>query len=106
MDAVTLYSTWPTLDSAAAAARTLVEQRLIACANILPGAVSVFRWEGEVQREDEVLMFAKTSARRATEARDAIIKLHPYSVPCVTAFAIVETASASAFLDWIAKETS
>ena len=70
MDTVTLYSTWPTLDSAEAAARALLEERQIACANIVPGVRSVFRWKGQIQVEAEVAMFAKTSADRAAGARD------------------------------------
>jgi periplasmic divalent cation tolerance protein len=106
MDTVTLYSTWPTLDSAEAAARALLEERQIACANIVPGVRSVFRWEGQIQVEAEVSMFAKTSADRAAGARDLLLRLHPYETPCLTAFPIMAEASNSAFLNWVAAETA
>lgn len=61
METVTLYSTWPTLESAEAAARTLLEGRLIACANIVPGVRSLFRWEDQICVEPEAVMFAKTT---------------------------------------------
>lgn len=104
MDAVTLYSTWPSRESAEAAARALLEQRLIACANILPGAVSLFRWEGEIQVESEAVMFAKTSAERAPAARDAMLQLHPYSLPSIAALRINSAESSASFLEWIGKE--
>lgn len=106
METVTLYSTWPTLESAETAARTLVERRLAACANILPRARSVFRWQGEVQTEDEVVMIAKTIAARAREARDLVLALHPYDVPCLTVLPIQAEGSNPAFIAWIAEETS
>lgn len=105
MEAVTLYSTWPNVESAQAAARNLVEQRLIACANILPGAVSVFRWQGEVQTEQETVMFAKTRATAAEAARDALIRLHPYDLPCVVALRLDTEKSSPAFLAWIGSDT-
>ena len=106
METVTLYSTWPTLESAETAARALVERRLAACANILPGARSVFRWQGEIQTEAEVIMIAKTVAERASEARDLVLALHPYDVPCLTVLPIQAEGSNPAFIAWIAEETS
>jgi periplasmic divalent cation tolerance protein len=106
MDAVTLYSTWPDRASAEAAAAALVQERLIACANILPEATSVFRWQDEVQRAAEVVMFAKTAAPRATAARDALIRLHPYDLPCVVALRLDHETSSSSFLTWIESETA
>jgi periplasmic divalent cation tolerance protein len=97
MDTVTLYSTWPTLESAEAAARALLEERLIACANIVPGVRSVFRWKGQIQVEAELAMFG---------ARDLLLRLHPYETPCLTAFPIMAEASNSAFLNWVAAETA
>ncbi len=105
METVTLYSTWPTLESAETAARALVERRLAACANILPGARSVFRWQGEIQTEPEVVMIAKTIAARACEARDLMLALHPYDVPCLTALPIQAEGSNPEFIAWVAAET-
>lgn len=106
METVTLYSTWPTLEAAEAAARSLLEERLIACANLVPGARSLFRWEGQVQTESEAIMFAKTTALSAAAARDALLLLHPYTCPCVTALPVLAVGSNPAFLAWIAAETA
>lgn len=106
MEAVTLYSTWPDAKSAQAAALALVEQRLIACANILPGAASVFRWRGAIETAEEAVMFAKTSAGAAEAAREAMIRLHPYETPCVVALRLHAEISSPAFLAWIGSETS
>ncbi|MES1199690.1 MAG: divalent-cation tolerance protein CutA [Pseudomonadota bacterium] len=105
MDAVTIYATWPDHDSAEQLARDLVEQRLAACVNLIPNVTSIYRWQGETQRESEVLMLVKTSAQRAAAVRDAIIAAHPYELPCVTAFRI-DSASANAdFLNWLQEQT-
>jgi periplasmic divalent cation tolerance protein len=106
METVSLYSTWPNAESAAAAARSLIEDGLIACANILPGAQSVFRWEGAVQAESEAVMFAKTTTASAAGARDALLRLHPYTCPCVIALPALAEGSNPAFLDWVAAETT
>lgn len=81
MDPITLYSTWPDLEAANAAARALVERRLAACVTVLPGAVSTYRWEGEIEVDSEVVMFAKTTGERAAEARDALLDAIPTNCP-------------------------
>jgi len=106
METVTLYSTWPSVEGAEAAARELVAERLVACANILPGARSIYRWEGDIQTETEAVMFAKTTAKRALAARDRLLRLHPYEVPCVAALTIRKDASNPAFLAWIEGEAA
>ncbi len=105
MDAVTLYSTWPDRESAEAAARSLVEARLVACANILPEAVSVFLWEGEIQTESETVMFAKTTVAQVAAAQGALLRLHPYDTPCVLAMPLLAAGSSPHFLEWIDAET-
>jgi len=106
MDVVSLYSTWPDLPSAEAAAHDLVERRLIACANIIPGARSVFRWEGQVQAEAEVVMLAKTTAAKSAAASAALVELHPYDLPCVVEIAIGAPGSNSEFLAWVAAQVT
>ncbi|HVY84147.1 MAG TPA: divalent-cation tolerance protein CutA [Caulobacterales bacterium] len=105
MDAVTLYATWPNLEAAETAARQLVERRIAACVNLLPNVVSVYRWEGALQRDSEVVMLVKTTAARAAEARDAIVALHPNQLPCVTAFRIDSACASAPFLNWLQQET-
>jgi periplasmic divalent cation tolerance protein len=101
-----LYSTWPDRASAETAARALVEARLAACANVLDGTISVFRWNGEICARPEAVMFAKTAAGRAAEAREALIRAHPYDLPCVIAFRLDGGTSSEPFLVWLESETS
>jgi len=104
-DAVLLYATWPDLESAERAARQLIEARLAACVNVLPGARSFYHWEGAVACESEVVMLAKTSAIIADHARAAILEAHPYELPCVIAFRIDGELSHADFLRWVRAET-
>ena len=82
--AVVVYTTFPGLVEAERAGRALVERWLAACANILPGMVSHYRWEGKVERAEEVVMLLKTRASLAEQVSDAIRELHSYDVPAVS----------------------
>jgi periplasmic divalent cation tolerance protein len=106
MDAVMLYSTWPDTGSATNCARALIERRAAACANVLPGAVSVFRWEGEIRSETEIVMIVKTSLIKAGESRDMIVAMHPYDTPCVTAVRLDGLNSNRDFMAWVQGETA
>lgn len=89
--------------SAARIAETLVDERLAACVNILPGVRSVYRWQGQVERADELLLLVKTSAQRADTLRERILALHPYELPEVI---MVEVdGGLPAYLDWVAAES-
>ncbi len=103
---VILYTTWPDDgDAAAKAARALLDERLIACANILPAGRSIFRWEGRVADGPETVALFKTSPARAGEVRDRLIAPHPYDEPCVLALDADADNSAAGFLAWIGSET-
>jgi periplasmic divalent cation tolerance protein len=98
-----LYVPVGTLAEARMIAATLVDERLVACANIIPAIESVYRWQGKVRREGEVLMLAKTRAELVDRARTRITALHSYAVPCVAA---LDISSANApYLAWLAAET-
>lgn len=71
----------PTLEKAKEIARLLVESRLAACVNILPNAVSIYRWENKTEEQTEVLMLIKTADKRVKELEAKIHELHPYQVP-------------------------
>ncbi|MDQ8726544.1 divalent-cation tolerance protein CutA [Bradyrhizobium sp. LHD-71] len=86
--AVLVYTTFPSLVEAEAATKVIVEQRLAACANILPGMISHYRWEGKVERADEVVVIFKTRASLADEVRKAVRDNHSYEVPAVTVIAL------------------
>jgi periplasmic divalent cation tolerance protein len=101
--AIVVLVTAPTAERAAELARTLVEERLAACGNVVPGLRSIYRWEGKVEDEAEALLLLKTTRARFEALRDRVLALHPYQVPEVIALP-VEAGSAS-YLDWIAAET-
>jgi periplasmic divalent cation tolerance protein len=95
--------TAPDADSGAALARALVNERLAACVNLVPGVRSIYRWEGRVEEGDEVLMVVKTRATRCEELAARVNDLHPYDVPEVLELAI--DGGTSAYLDWVRAES-
>ncbi|MEX0643738.1 MAG: divalent-cation tolerance protein CutA [Parvularculaceae bacterium] len=101
-----LYTTAPDAKSADEIARALIERRLAACVNVIPGMTSTYRWKGKIEATAEIVLIVKTTAAVAPAARDLILELHPYDTPCVVALPILESASNQAFLDWIAAETA
>ncbi len=100
---VTLYVTAGNLDEAKGLCRTLVEEKLIACANILPHMHAVYRWEGAVEEAGEVAILMKTRREAAERAIKRISALHSYAIPCVTVWDIA--GGLPAYLDWIDQQT-
>jgi periplasmic divalent cation tolerance protein len=101
---VLLYMTAPDQASAANIARTLLAERLIACANLLPGATSLYWWEGKIEEAGEVVVIAKSTAERTDAVIARVKQLHPYSCPCVVALPVV--GGNDAFLAWVGLETT
>ncbi len=102
-NAVVILVTAPDADVAASIGRVLVEERLAACVNIVPGLRSLYRWKGELQDEPEVLMLVKARRQDVDPIAARIVELHPYEVPEVVATEIV--AGLGAYLDWVQAET-
>ncbi|MBI1394060.1 MAG: divalent cation tolerance protein CutA [Alphaproteobacteria bacterium] len=100
-----LYVTAPDAPTATALAEALVAARLAACVNILGEMTSVFRWDGEIQKEREIAMIVKTRAAMAGAARDLILERHPYDEPAILALPVDGAGSSAAFCDWIGAET-
>lgn len=96
--------TAPDGEVAARLGRVLVEERLAACVNLVPGLRSIYRWEGEIQDDSEVLLMVKTRADRLDRLTRRVQELHPYDMPEVLALT-VEGGSA-AYLDWVRSEVS
>jgi periplasmic divalent cation tolerance protein len=96
--------TAPDLETAAALARTLVEEGLVACANVVPGVRSIYRWEGEVQDDAEVLLVAKTAAARCDALAARVRDLHPYDLPEVVVLPV--SGGSRDYLDWVIAESS
>jgi len=81
--AVFVYTTYPSIVEAEGAGRALVERRLCACVNILPGMVSLYWWQGAIERGEEVVMIIKTRASLAEGVRAAVRQMHSYTTPAI-----------------------
>ena len=103
MDVRFCYMTTGSREEARRIGRALVEERLAACVNILPGMNSMYWWQGAVQDEQETVLIAKTRAALVPRLTERVRALHSYSVPCVVALAI--EGGNPAFLQWIEDET-
>lgn len=95
--------TAPDADSGGRIARVLVEERLVACVNLLPGIRSIYRWQGRVEDDAEVLLVAKTTAARCDAVAARVKALHPYELPEVVALPVAE--GSRAYLDWVVRES-
>jgi periplasmic divalent cation tolerance protein len=103
MQAIVVLCTCPDEAAAERIASALVEERLAACVNRVPGIASTYRWQGKVERERECLLLIKTTSERFDALRERIVALHPYELPEVIA---VDIALGHApYLAWIATET-
>lgn len=99
---VTVLMTAPGADVAEDVVRTLLDERLVACGNIVPGAVSLYRWEGAVHRDEEVVVIMKTLRRLVPRVLERARALHPYDVPELL---VQEVADGDpAYLEWVAEQ--
>jgi periplasmic divalent cation tolerance protein len=80
----------------------LIQERLAACVNIMPGIQSIYRWKGEVEQCDEVLMLIKTTGQRFEALRDRVKELHPYETPEIVALHVAD--GLGDYLKWIGEE--
>ena len=99
-----VYVTAPGAEEARAIGRALVEARLAAGANVIPGVTSFYWWDGRLQESEEAVLIAKTRDELVEAVIEAVRKGHPYACPCVIAVPI--SAGHRAYLDWIDAETS
>lgn len=102
-DYVLVLTTLPADADAATFARTLVETRLAACVNLLPGMESVYRWEGRVEQERERQLVIKTARSRVVALWERVRELHPYEVPEFIVLPIVD--GNDAYLRWVGEST-
>ena len=93
----------PDRDTAERIAVSLVTDRVAACVNILPGCTSVYRWQGKLERADEVPLLIKTTRETYARMETELRKLHPYELPEIVAMPV--TAGLPAYLDWVHQET-
>ena len=82
--------------------RSLIEQGLVACANILPAMESIYRWEGEVRQEAEAVLLLKTEERLVAQVIAAVEKLHSYETPCALSLSVEQ--GSERYLAWLCSE--
>lgn len=86
-------------DDADAMARTLVEERLAACVNVLPGVTSHYRWQGTLESDPETLLIAKVRADGLDAFTARVLELHPADVPEI--LAVEPTGGNARYIDWV-----
>ncbi|MEJ0010357.1 MAG: divalent-cation tolerance protein CutA [Alphaproteobacteria bacterium] len=94
-----IYSTHPSPGQARATARALVEEKLAACCNLIPGMESIYRWEGKLEQAAETVLISKTTEARAAEVVARIRALHPYEIPAILVLPV--GGGDADFLGWI-----
>lgn len=98
-----VFTTFPTLEVARQVGTQLVDRRLVACVNLIPSIESIYRWQGAVEQDREVLAVCKTAGDRLDELRRALLELHPYDVPELLVLEV--TDGAPDYLAWVLAET-
>jgi periplasmic divalent cation tolerance protein len=99
-----VLTTLPAGHDAEQLARTLVEERLVACANVLAPMQSIYRWQGRIEQDEERQVVMKTVTGRVPALRARLRELHPYDVP---EFLVVPVLDGSeAYLDWVRDSTA
>jgi periplasmic divalent cation tolerance protein len=101
--ALLVYTTYPSIVEAERAGRSIVEQRLAACVNILPGMVSHYWWQGTIERGEEVVMIIKTRASLADRVCAAVKENHSYTTPAIMVLPVEHVDPG--YLGWLMAET-
>jgi periplasmic divalent cation tolerance protein len=102
--ALLVYTTYPSIVEAERAGRSIVEQRLAACVNILPGMVSHYWWQGAIERGEEVVMIIKTRASLAEQVCAAVKAGHSYTTPAILVLPVEQVEAG--YLGWLMAETA
>jgi periplasmic divalent cation tolerance protein len=100
---VVLLSTASSTEEGSMIARVLVEERLAACCNLVPGIRSIYRWEGKVEESEEVLLVIKSLAGQVDALRSRLVEIHSYRTPELVVLPIV--GGLDSYLQWIADNT-
>ncbi|MEJ0076234.1 MAG: divalent-cation tolerance protein CutA [Alphaproteobacteria bacterium] len=101
--AVFVYTTYPSLVEAERIGKAVLERRLAACVNILPGMISHYWWQGKIERGEEVVMIIKTRASLADGVRAAVKEMHPFDTPAILVLPI--EGGEAGYLAWLMAET-
>ncbi|MBI5180654.1 MAG: divalent-cation tolerance protein CutA [Nitrospirae bacterium] len=102
-DAVVILVTTPSIDDARKIGNTLVEEKLIACANIIPQVESIFYWQDKVRNEKEALMIIKTQKKLIDKVIKRVKSLHSYTVPEIIALPIIK--GSKDYIKWVKEAT-
>ena len=103
-DAMIVLTTVATADEAVSLIRTLLDRRLIACGTLLPACRSLYRWEGKVADEQEVVLLLKTRSARLELIEAAFGEVHPYKLPELLALPV--TGGLAKYIEWLNDETT
>lgn len=98
-----VYITTENMEEAREVGKVLIQEKLVACVNMLEQMESMFMWNGEFQNEKEVVLIAKTKASLVNELIDKVKEVHSYDCPCIVTLPL--ESGNQAFLDWIDEET-
>lgn len=102
--ALLVLTTLGSVTDARSLVRSLVEDRLVACGTLVPGASSIYRWEGALLEENEVVVLLKTDASKWKALSAAVKERHPYQVPELLALPVER--GLEAYLSWMASEVT
>ena len=100
-DIIVVYCTVPKMEDARRIAQTIVNEKVAACCNIIPGVESYYIWKDEVQQDKELLLMIKTTENAFRELQNRIIELHPYDVPEIIALPVIK--GNNDYLTWVEK---
>jgi periplasmic divalent cation tolerance protein len=103
-DALVILTTLSSDEEGVRLVRALLDRRLIACGTLLPGGRSIYRWQGKIADEPEVVLLLKTRSARLEAVKAAFAELHPYKVPELLALSV--EAGLDRYLEWINGETT
>ena len=99
MSVVSVYAVFANAEEAERIGRTVIEERLAACINILPAVRSIYRWQGAIEGAEEVAAVFKTSNAKADALITRIAGLHSYDVPCIASWPIDKILGS--YADWV-----
>lgn len=100
-----IYITTPTKQEARTIGRTLVEEGLAACVNIIDGMESIYAWEGKIEEAKESILIAKTHYSKVKLLTKKVKKMHSFDCPCVVSVTLTEKEGNHDYLNWLLKES-
>ncbi|SHG27804.1 divalent cation tolerance protein [Fodinibius roseus] len=100
-----VYITTGSKQEAKAIGRSLVEEKLAACVNIVDGMESIYQWEGEIVEDQETILIAKTPYHNVKELTERVKELHSYDCPCVISLQLTEQEGNEEYQHWLIKSS-